>query len=280
MKVTSVELHPDNSSDAINLSFRDPRSENPYNVKAIVGLDADEIVPRYYGGSGNSKFYNLNPNPKKIVIRISLNPDFAINESFSDLRDEVYKIIASSRTGLLQIQFKNGDTVVAVISGFVTKLEAPLFNKEPEVQITVECDPALLQSPERVSLDVEPLDPELTVIQDSLSTAPHGMIFEVNVLEANDTFIIRDPLDAAWEFGINLDSAGGFLEDDHLLFSSEYNNKYLYLVREDNPIYLADLINPNSMWPIIFPGQNVFELADHVKFEWVSIAHYSTYWGV
>ncbi len=47
MRVTSVELHPANSSDICVLSFRDPTHANPYNVKEIIGLDADEIVPRF-----------------------------------------------------------------------------------------------------------------------------------------------------------------------------------------------------------------------------------------
>ncbi len=100
---SSVELHPANSSDVCVLSFRDPTHANPYNVKEIIGLDADEIVPRFYGGSGNSKFYNLLLEKREIVIRVELNPKFGEFETFSDLRDKLYRLIASSRTGIIQI---------------------------------------------------------------------------------------------------------------------------------------------------------------------------------
>src|SRR5690349_10437174 len=119
MKLTSIEIHPENSSDVAILSFRDPNTINPYNVKGITGLDADEIVPRSYGGSGSFKFYNLSLLNREIVFKVGLNPRFSDHKSYSDLRDNLYRMISSSRTGKIQIQFKRGTDVIAVISGFV-----------------------------------------------------------------------------------------------------------------------------------------------------------------
>lgn len=277
MRLTSVEIHPANSSNFAVLSFQDFRRQNPYNVKTIIGLDADEITSRYYGGSA-SKFYNLSLLKRDIVIRIELNPRFALNESYSDLRDSMYKMIASSRSGILDIHFKNGVNTIAKLSGFVKKFEAPHFTQTPELQLTIECKDPLLKAPTRTTVDVTGLDPALTTIQDNLSTAPHGFMFEVSFLGALATFSIADPNDASWVFEVS--PAGGFLIGDILHFSSEQGEKFIYIERGLDTIYLADVITSGSVWPILFPGDNVFAIENPASVQWDAISYCATYWGV
>lgn len=278
MKLTSVELHPAGSSDVAVLSFRDPGQQNPFNVKGIAGLDAEEIVSRYYGGSGSSAMYNLSLEKRNPVILIGLNPRFEQNETYSDLRDRIYKLIASSRTGMLQMQFKNGNTVVAAVSGFVQKVEAPQFEKIQQVQITLECRDPLLRALTPTVIDVSSLDPANTILSDILSTAPHGFSFQLAFTGGVEGLTIADPDNPTWSF--NVTPVGGFLNGDVLHFSSEYNDKELYVVRGGVTTHLADKIAPNSVWPLIFPGDNHFVLSNPTNLDWVSIEHYPTYWGV
>lgn len=280
MRVTSVEIHPANSANAIELSFRDPRRLNPYNVKAIVGLDADEITQHYYGGSGseNAAYYELSLKKREIVVRIELNPSFLGGESYSDLRDNLYRLISSSRTGMVQLQFKDGDDVVASISGFVSKFESPHFAKTQEVQITIGCENPLLRSPDPIITDVSGLDPALTTVTDSLSTAPHGFTLGLNVLANIMHVIISDPGDSNWMFDVFLTPY--FIPGDVIHLSSEYNNKAAYLDRSGTIIQLGNNIMPTSVWPILFPGDNNFELAEPASLEWDYINYYPTYWGV
>lgn len=278
MKITSVELHPANSSEIAVLSFRDPKRINPYNVKTIVGLDADQIVTRFYKGSGNSgRFYNLTLEKRNIIVRIELNPSFATG-SYSDLRDALYKMISSSRTGSIEIKFKNGTNVLAVISGFISKFEAPNFTKTPEVQITVNCSNTMLQAPLPVYLDTAAIIPTAINFRDDISTAPHGFAMQIGVLEPATTFTISDPNDPNWSFQAT--PVNGFFTDDILAFSSELNNKYFYIIRGVTPIYLADVITPESVWPIQFPGDNLFTIAEMSKMTFLSVSYYPTYWGV
>lgn len=284
MRVTSVELHPTGSSFVAVLSYRDPGRQNPYNVKSIVGLDADEIVPRYYGGSGSNAFYDLALEKREPGFQILLNPSHASGESYSGLRDNLYKMISSSRRGTVEVQFKDGNTVVAVLTGFVIKFEAALFDKEPGVLLVLKCLDPQLKAPDRVSVDVAALDPSLTVINDPMSTAPHGFTFVATFAQARSGFKIHNPADTTWSFEII--PSGGFLAGDALHFSSESKNKELYLVRGGVTTHLADKITPGSMWPILFPGDNTFAV-DGVtvvggvrSLSWNSITHYPTYWGV
>lgn len=276
MKLTSIEIHPVNSSEVAVLSFRDPGATNPYNIRSIVGLDADEIISRYYGASETSKFYNLSLERREIVFKISLNPNFSEFKTYSDLRDDLYKMISSSRTGKIQLQFKNNTDVVAAISGCISKFESPLFEKNQEVILTIKCDEPMLKALDPVVITTLTLPN--TVVQDEKSTAPHGFMFELEVIGNIDSIVISDPDDFSWSFEII--PVGGFLINDVLFFSSEYNNKYLYLIREENIIHLADVITPGSMWPILFPGTNFLLLNHPDDLIWNNISYYPTYWGV
>lgn len=151
MKLTAVEIHPASSSEAVILSFRDPGSNNPYSIIGITGLDADAIVPKYYKGPSSS-FYNMSLVNREVAIQMGLNPDFTAYKTFSDLRDDLYRLIASSRTGKVSLHFKNRLDTVAVLSGSVSKFETPLFEKKQTVTLTVTCDDPMLRAPDPVVL--------------------------------------------------------------------------------------------------------------------------------
>lgn len=291
MKVTSIDLIA-NDREIASFSFRDPTSRNPYTAKGMFGLDADEIISKYYG----QNFYNLAQTKRNVVIRIALNPDFAQGRSYSELRDDLYRAIASNRSGLIELLFKHGDAPVASISGKITKFEAPLFNEVPEVQITIKCSDSMVRGAVPYYENLFEMASEMAVI-DTLSTAPHGFKFSVEFTEGVDAFFIADSwTDETWRFEfspgtINPEDGGpGFYIGDVLYFSSEVNNKYLYVERhyygvEDDVgwivrYHLIDTIVPGSVWPIIFPGANNFVFYPESGYDWKTFEYYPTYWGV
>lgn len=286
MRVTNIDLYSSSSlgpftNQVANFSFRDPASNNPYIVKAIAGLDADEIVSMFYNGPNNAKYYNFGLEKRTIVVRMVLNPLFETNQSYSDLRDELYKAISSSRTGELQLRFNNGEVTTAVISGLVVKLEAGLFNKEPEVQLTLDCSNGMLKALEPIiNTNEEELNAvsETLTITDDISTAPHGFGFTLEFTDDVNSFEMGNSDGAFTVTPGTIGAVDGFLTGEILWFSSERNNRYIYVVRSSEAIHLADKIAPGSIWPVLFPGTNEWYCPATV--EWKSVTHYPTYWGV
>lgn len=277
MKLTSIELHPDGSADdPVIFSFRDPQSLNPYLIKSIGGLDLEQIVPRYYGGDEQSKLYSLAITKRVVILQMGLNPNFATSESYSDLRDAIYRTIAASRTGLIQLQFKYNDIVVAVLSGSATKVEADLFQNSLEILMTLECKDPMLKSPNPVIFDINELSPAATSLEDNRSTAPHGFSFVLGFQAAVSTLSITNE-DLGFTFTIR--PRDSFVAGDHLYFSSDFLNRYLYFTRGSNTHHLADVIDFNSIWPVIFPGINSIQVSS-ASVIWEEISHYETYWGV
>jgi hypothetical protein len=282
MKLTSIDLYSNDVSVA-TFSFRDPGSQNPYTAKSIDGLDADVIVPKFYGynAASTKKFYDLTLGQRDITITIALNPDFSVLKTYSELRDDLYKVISSSRTGIVQLRFKNGATTIAAISGFVTKFESPQFAQTPEVKLTIRCDDPMLKSLTPVSVSPLLLDTSFQ-ITDIDSTAPHGFQFQLTFNADTLSFVMQDAVVPEWAFTITPGVIGantGFKNNDILYFSSENGNKQLYLIRAATAIYIVDKIAIGSTWPVLFPGTNPFEITSGA-FTWDALTYYKTYWGV
>lgn len=281
MKLTGVELHPGGSATPVVLSFRDPRRIQPYNVKKITGLDASGIISRFHVGPGDltQKYYQMSMEQRDIGVIMELNPNH-INTTYSDLRDDLYRMISATRTGLVEIRFMNGETVVAVISGHISELDTDHFEKDQQVTLTISTldGETLLKAPEPVNVSVVGISPLLTEIEDPISTAPHGFSFKMAFVAATGSFRLEDEEDPDVYFEITPD--GGFLENDILAFSSEPADKYAYIIRGLDDIHVADRIS-RSLWPVIRPGINAFTVPeDYENMEWVSIEHRPTYWGV
>jgi len=279
MKISSVELHSGASTPVV-LSFKDPGSINPYNVRNILGLDAENIIPRYYGSSpGNSRYYNLSQGSREVSLQISLNPDFSAGQTYSDLRDALYRMISSNRTGKVSLLFADGGSPNAGISGFI---EALHFEKDPIVQITIVCDDPMLRGIYPVEIYTGGGAAESYSIFDPISTAPHGLTFEAEIFTADpiDTLVISDPTDPdSWTFSIS--PAGGFINADILHLSSDYV-KELWIMRSGSKIQLADVVLPGSVWPLVFPsnGDNVyaFDHWENVTFE--TFTYLQAFWGI
>jgi len=283
MRVTSMCLCSPTLEEPITFGLRYTESQGQYIVRNIVGLDAEELIPKFYGTGlqTKSRFYDFGLKSRDIVMSLVLNPRFKLDESYSDIRDYLYRTISSTRTGMIELQFFSGATTVAKISGFITKFEVPYFTERPEVQITVRCDDPMFRAINPVIFEPEDLSSfNPIIIPDSISTAPHGFSMEVVFTAPSDTFLIQDdPTHPEWTFKV-VPGGFGFIIGDQLYFCSEYANRHLYMVRGSVTTHLMDKIEPTSIWPTIFPGANVFQIVTLPKLDWVSFKYYAAYWGV
>ena len=281
MRVTNVALYA-NQEEAVSFSLREFEPTAQYMIRAIVGLDAEEIIPKFYGFGLNTqpRFYDMGMKAREIVIRIVLNPRFNLDESYSDVRDDLYRIISATRSGQVVLHFNSGGTTVAQIAGFITKFEVPHFTALPEVQLTISCNDPMMRAINPVifeAADLRTTNP--LIIADSLSTAPHGFDFNVTFTAVAPSFTVQDdPTNPEWIFKVIPN--GGFAVGDVLYFSSEYSDKSLYMVRAGATTHLVDKIQPGSIWPIIFPGANEFHFLDIASFNWNELVYYAAYWGV
>lgn len=281
MRVTAVAIFAE-EEEIVRFAMRGVQSRDRYQIRQIVGMDADEMTPRFYGfgQSSKKKFYDFGMKPRSLVIRTHLNPTFALNEEHAHIRDELYKAISANRSGIVNIRFYSGGSVVAKLYGFIVKLEAGYFNKTPEAQLTIRCDDPLYRSLAPVRLtgsDIPPVNP--LRLADATSTAPHGFAACINITSTIPDFTIQErEINPDWYFNVVPDD--GFIAGDKIFFSSDTANKYLYRDRSGVITHLIDKIEPGSMWPIIFPGGNDVYFVDWGDFTIDYVEYYAAFWGV
>lgn len=281
MRVTSLSIFTDDVEVA-SFALRKESSRSRYMVRQIIGLDADDIVPKFYGFglASQNKFYDFGLRARELVIRVILNPTFSLNEEYADVRDSLYRAISATRHGLVEVRLFSGAASLAKIQGFVTKLEAGYFNKTPEAQLTIRCDQPLFRgiNPVRLVGAEIPLTNPLR-LADSQSTAPHGFTGDVTITAAIPSVVVQDKeTDPDWKLTIT--PSGGFLVGDVLHFSSDYEEKTLYLTRGGTQIPLLDKIATGSIWPMIFPGATEFYFTNRSSFTWNYLEYHPAYWGV
>jgi hypothetical protein len=277
MNVTSIQLYATTTqaiqTQIASFSLDLASHTDRYLIRNITGLDADEIVPKLYGsGQNGSKYYNMKPSPREIAMRIILNPQYSVNQTPENLRQELYKIISSYRTGQVELRFMNGTTELGTLKGLIIKFEAGLFNQVPEIQLTIRCDFPFFRQSTRTT--VANLTTASTIIT-SASTAPHGFRMQLTASSINTFFQISKPGDGDWRFRV----ARVFSAGDQIYLSSEEDNKYIYANVAGSIVQLASSISLGSFWPLLFPGFNQFQIGSG---SWTinSFDYYETHWGV
>ena len=226
MKVTDVELSY-GEVNFLNVGFQNVASTSRYLIKAMVGLDASEIVSKFYGFSTTSgeRQFSFSLPAREIVMRVVLNPDYANNETVSEIRDRLYRTIAADRSGVITLLFKAAGASIAQISGKLTKFEVPHFSAEPELQITIRCDDPMFRSvgPVRNTAAQLPTTSNF-VLTDTISTAPHGFEMLLTADAISSSFLIQDQeTDPEWTFSVV--PASDFAVGDKLRISSVFGNK-------------------------------------------------------
>jgi hypothetical protein len=295
MRFTELDLLCACSHEVIHIDFRDKLNAGPYILKSVLGLDLDSIVPKYSGRSSNGKnFYSPTIPKREVVVRFALKPNYAEGETPDSLRDNVYKALATNRTGVMSLLFKRYDAYedesipVAKITGSVKRIEASIFAETPEIQITLDCQDPFLRSPEATvfpaetfaSLDHVAGDTTL-VLNDEVSTAPHGMTMEFLCTATRSSFVISNALPHPWMFELIPGTINGithFVSGDRIFIDNSGSTSQVYVMRGGVPVHLMDKIRPGSVWPTIFPGDNNFTIARYFKLE--SVSWFSSYWGI
>lgn len=280
MKIDSIEIT--SGSGLSIVSYLDTRARTDrYVLTGATGLSVDEIQNLGYTatiGNTYTRFQSMAPSKRVMVFKFRLNPKWELMDSYSSLRDHLYKMISGSRDGRVTVAFRLGPVVVAEALGSVAKFENDLFSNNQEVTLTIECQNAIFSSPESVLVDTETMPSGTIQITDSLSTAPHGLYLRgVCVGEPFPYFAIVDEA-YTWMFWLSLSSIGGFIAGDIITISNVGSDKHISLERDGNTYNVAQVLLPSSVWPMIFPGENSFVHSGTVDWEEVSYKH--TYWGV
>lgn len=240
--------------------------EGSYILKAADGLGPPSVTPRIAQGRSNGKIVA----DREIVLRVELQPDYAVGEKVSDLREKLYGLLTPGVSDSIKVQLLNGSTVVAEVDGQGKNPEINPFSKEPEMQLAISCYTPYLTAP---TDDVAVMPPnKLFPAILNKGTAPAGFTMEVNFIDTRGWwFITRGDQTMRFDYP--------FISGDILKFSTEYGNRYIRHVRGATTTNILKSLSFESTWMQLHGGLNQFT-ANTGQYNMGPVRYRPQYWGI
>lgn len=265
----------------LNLDYR--AGENGYFLKESAGLGPPRLMA-VVEGFDNNGVPILGPVSEKRIISLKIELIPGINQSFSSLRDDLYKYVGRS----VVISFMNGALEIAQTKGFIEQFESELFTNKPEIEIVIECKDGELEQPFVNTVPFAVLDTTDPVFNYEDGTAPTGLDLHFEATEDHAGILIWDHA-RMWhagtgtvenEFFVDFD----FLIGDDVYISTHPKNKRITVVRTGGVPGTYDLsgyLNAGAVWPKLYSGVNTWRWDLNSSWaNWISASYYPRYWGV
>lgn len=258
--------------ETVNLPIVGASPSDKFILKNIDGLGPPDFLINI-GKSiyQNGIYQGSRPQPRQIVARVGLNPDYTIGETVESLRETLYSMI-SAASGVTTFEAWNGLTRVAITIGWVSKCEIVPFAKDPEVQITLDCQDAYMRAPLPIDVDLTGMSTS-TLEVDDIGSIHTGFRLDITLTANLSSFRISQDL-ATY---LHVDYA--FLSGDHVVFNTIEGQRDIIRTRSGTPISLIDNISSNSEWIPLFRGVNELTMSSS-SFTYNELTYQPLYLGV
>ena len=240
---------------------------NPPNVNLFIGE---------YSRDGGI-YQGRRVESRNVVLTIDLNPNPALGETVSGLRDLLYRTFMDPQVSAdySQIILREDDGRSRYLVGYVETFESEIFSKETTVQISMICpDPYIRDLQETV------LSNELgwlTVPFEYAGTAEAGFEVTINVNTATPVLTLANN-------GRTMVVTYPFLPGDVVDFNTNRGSRQVTLTRSDLQVSLLAQLSPLSRWLELHSQANsmtVYGLSPDARpASIVHLAYTATYWGV
>lgn len=298
MKIKKIALQTydqdlSESEEIASFDFQDPYGTPGFRIKSFTGLGAEEVQLQFSGfSSSGNRIYTRKLEKRNVILHLELHQsvgEYPVDNG--DVRDQFYKMIASSRTGTVRIVLYPSDlpniytySSLIVCVGRLIRVEPDLFSEIPTLEVNIELEDPMLYAGGPVIIDDSVYtNPETITITDNWSTAPHGFSIETKFTGPAASFSIGETDVDGWSFGVTpgvfTPEYEGFVLNDILTISSVAGNRKVTITRGGQTYSAVDRIDPGSVWPMIYPGENVFAI-DTESYDIQDIIHTPTFWGI
>lgn len=268
MYFTKVRL---SGLSAIDLPIIGALPSDPYILKVADGLGPPEVVVSIADTlNAGGVYQGRRPQGREVVLNISLNPDFKVGQTVSDLRTTLYGMLTPGPDDSILVQIMNGDAVLMQTVGYVKKLEIVPFTSDPEVQLTIACPKQYFEAPE--IMYVSP-GAQATPIITNVGTAPTGFHIEFEITGGPQSLALIDAR------GNKMEVVYNFAVGDLLKFDTRPGIRDISLVRAMANINLIHALTPQSKWHMLHAGDNAFTTSTQ-EFTWGSVYYTPVYWGI
>lgn len=238
----------------MTLPLSDPMS--PFRVEDIQGLGPVKatIVSSGFASMDGVQYHSSRREARNITIRVGFNYDSMNGSTPSDLREQLYRFFMPKSP--VELEFQRGLLDAVEISGRVETCDAPMFVREPKVDISIICfDPDFMNlSP--VIAHENTVSDTTEELYDYDGTVETGFVFDLNVDRTLSAFTLYNRLPDNSIQTLEINSA--LLAGDVVTISTIKGSKSVIRTRAGVATSILYAMSPQSSWIEFFPGENHF----------------------
>lgn len=227
-------------------------------LDSIEGLDPVKatIVTTSFAGQDGGEYQSSRREERDLKLKISLEPDYALEETVRQLRKRLYKTFMPKAA--VQLTFHTTDENPWIINGRVEDFNNDQFSSEPTVDIDIRCsNPDFIDPiPVKVSGNSVSNTNEFLVPYDG--TVESGMKFVIKPNRNLAAFTIYHR--APDGMSRSMDFAGALINGDTLTITTSHGAKGAVLKRSTTESSLLWGIDPRSTWFELQNGDNYFRV--------------------
>lgn len=284
MKYTSIRLQKSRSADEHPSAVHLPITKftpGGFHIRNVDGLGMPEITVNLTSATDNrmASYNGSRSTNRQIVITASMYPDYATGLTISDLRDSVYRLAspADSTEEYVRLDLLKADGSIYLNTwGYISKIDAPQFTKEPLIQITLECIPihlrgntALIYSSATGTVDIN-----------NHGTAPTSLKARIKVgAQSNPIVLVIMRGDKEL---FRLQHAEAFREGDLIDIDTDPNARKVTLTRGTSITNLLRYVAMSSKWFDIPTGPDRLSAVGNTTpnpYSWENVTILRQYWG-
>lgn len=265
-------------------------SESPFVLKGADGLSAPDVEVFYEDtaeeGAIRGRRRAVN---RQVVVRLGLQAAWNVGQTPDELREIVYGLLTTKFDQQVVLQIVQNGSVIAQVKGDVSRVEAPIFAKDVEVQITLECESPYFTRPSGLyQTPARTLSGSQTILDlVNLGSAPVGFYLAMTLQEAPTGDVIFS--DDAGSDGQFINLGQNWFSGDSIILDTRAKYRGIWKVpagsagitSEYRKSWLNDL-KGDSSWMRLHAGTNRIRV-NLTQFNWFALGaywHIPAYWGV
>lgn len=267
----------------VDLPIQGADPSGPFVLKGSDGLgppERDVFLARVIREGGIRQ--GMRARDRQFVVRVGLQPEWDSGQTAEELREELYGLLTPPYGNQVGLQLLLGDDIKGVAQGDVSRCEVAIFAKDPEVQVTIDCDypyfvaPAIqYQLPARSLVDGKTA---IDIANDG--SAPAGFWMQLVLQETvSGSLILSDnSVD-----GNSMEIAGPWEAGDIFKVDTRAGSRGVWRKESGTTTFKSSLndLTLHSPWMQLHKGPNRL-LLNRTAFDWQGngFGHTPAYWGV
>lgn len=252
-------------------------------------LDVAIAQSVYKGGI----FQGSYPKDREIVLLVGLNPSYASGaKSVAELRSAFYRLVSGSDAVTVTINIQSGPTgdyvpTTIKTTGYIRRIEAVPFVKNPQVQVTISCPGSFLQALSATNVPYTPTATSAPISFAYEGTAITGFEFDFSLTgSVASSVIVRSlPNNGTAE---TITIPGARVSGEKFQIKTNPSGRQVYWTNPASGSAYGDITGMCTVtadrWPAVHPGNNVIQVFNEamtaLSIITTKIRYTANYWGI